>query len=109
MRSKFLPEWIMIDKNLATAIGLNEALVIGCIAEDTKYKDRSCVQDGFLWFYNTLDDLSRNFFPFWDKKTIRQIFSRLEKMGVLISTKHNKFQMKMYRINPDFEIEDKID
>ena len=97
---------LLVNVDLACILGVNESIVLQQVhywVEKNK-KDRRNSRDGFTWTYNTYKEWKEQF-PFWSDSTIKRIFSKLEKMGVLVSAKYNKKSFdrtKWYRI--DYEI-----
>ena len=86
----------------AEAIGLNEAVVVERLRF---WLSRSKhFHEGKPWVYNTYPDWQRQF-PFWSVFTVKSIFRRLEKLGVLESTQRfNRSRWnrtKWYTLNDD--------
>lgn len=82
---------LIIKTRLALLIGLQEAIVLGQVHYWLKYKE-NVGQDfinGRYWIYNTYEQWQKQF-PFWSISTIRRIFSKLEKQGLLIAGNFNK-------------------
>ena len=78
---------LVVIPSLATAIGLNEAIVVQQIhywlqvnarAESLKH-----YHEGRYWTYNTGSEWAKAF-PFWAEPTIRRIFTGLEKSGIFL-------------------------
>lgn len=93
---------LQVLPTLATAIGLNEAIVLQQLHYWVSKESAKSVE-GKSWIYNTHEDWKKQF-PFWSDKTIRRTLkSLLEK--TLIESKNlntNKFiQTKWYGINYD--------
>lgn len=60
-------------------------------------------RDGYYWVYNSYSEWQKQF-PWWCERTIKTIFSNLERKGLLVSANYNKLSMdrtKWYRINYD--------
>ncbi|HBQ26669.1 MAG TPA: hypothetical protein DD791_09790 [Syntrophomonas sp.] len=97
---------LLVNVELACILGLNESIVLQQVhywVEKNKKEGRN-FKDGYVWTYNTYNDWQEQF-PFWSDSTIKRIFSKLEKMGLLVSAKYNKKSFdrtKWYRI--DYEI-----
>lgn len=92
---------LVLLPSLATAIGLNEALVLQQIqywlSRGAKEKE------GRLWIYNTYEAWTEQF-PFWSKPTIVRTIANLEKMGVVLTANYNKAKFdktKWYTIDYD--------
>ena len=109
-RSKALiPEQpLLLLPSLATAIGLNEAIVL----QQLHYwlQNSSHAIDGKRWVYNSYGEWQRQF-PFWSVETIKRIFHNLEEKKIVCSGNFNQSPMdrtKWYTIDydkvPDFEI-----
>ncbi len=92
---------LVLLPSLATAIGLNEALVLQQIqywlSRGAKEKE------GRLWIYNTYEAWTEQF-PFWSRPTIVRTIANLEKMGVVLTANYNKAKFdktKWYTIDYD--------
>jgi len=86
---------------LAKAIGLNETMVLQQLNYWLTKPGVGVERDGYKWVYNTYEQWHDNF-PFWCTRTIRGIFRRLEKAGLVISAQFDKSRWdhtKYYRIN----------
>jgi hypothetical protein len=86
----------------AEAIGLNEAIVVARIRF---WLGRSKhIFGGRPWVYNTYPEWQKQF-PFWSVFTVKNIFRRLEELGVLESTQRfntNRWnKTKWYTLNED--------
>jgi hypothetical protein len=86
----------------AEAIGLNEAIVV---ARLRFWLGRSKhIYGGRPWIYNTYPEWQKQF-PFWSVFTVKNIFRRLEELGVLESTQRfnaNRWnKTKWYTLNED--------
>ena len=92
---------LVLLPSLATAIGLNEALVLQQIQY---WISRSSKEfDGRQWIYNTYEAWVEQF-PFWSKPTIVRTITNLEKMGVVLTANYNKAKFdktKWYAIDYD--------
>jgi hypothetical protein len=78
---------LVVNPSLAAAIGLSESIVI----QQMQYwlKKSTNKIKGQSWIYNTYDEWALQF-PFWKPETIRKIFSKLRKMGLIKSEKLSK-------------------
>lgn len=101
----------ILRKKLAKAIGLNEAIVLNqlhyWIEKNRRANHNS--HDGKYWVYNSYEDWQNNDFEYWSIDTIKRTFTKLEKMGLVISGNYNKLPMdrtKWYTI--DYENLEKI-
>jgi len=93
--SKFLidDQPLIVLPKLASAIGLNEAIVIQQIHYWLKRSNK--IHDGRAWTFNTLEKWNEQF-PFWSHSTLKRTVSNLRKpeLELLIATdKYN--QMKI--------------
>jgi hypothetical protein len=94
---------LVIDPQFATAVGLNEAIVIQQLHYWLKINERNDRNghDGHYWTYNSYPEWQKQF-PFWSEHTIRRIFQELEAKGLLISGNFNASPIdrtKWYRLN----------
>lgn len=96
---------LLIQPTLATAIGLNEAIILhqihywGRINQDA---DRN-YEDGYYWTYNSYPKW-REQFPFWSERTIRRAFEHLVELGLVVTGNYNKLgrdRTKWYRVDYD--------
>jgi len=96
---------ISIDPELATLVGLHEAIILQQIHywlqinEETQKNHK----DGRYWTYNTYEKWHDQF-PFFSVSTIKRTINKLEKQGLLFSGNYNKMgfdQTKWYTINYD--------
>lgn len=104
-------EYLLIDgtqipvlAELAQIIGLNDAIVLQQVHSwcRTNKKYKKNFRDGYYWVYNSYREWTENHFPWWTDRTVKEIFSRLEKKGLVISGNFNKSAMdrtKWYRVN----------
>ncbi len=96
---------IIVIPELACAVGLNEAIVLQQIhywCNINKKAGRN-YKGGYYWVYNSYNKWQKQF-PWWCERTIKTIFSNLERKGLLVSANYNKLSMdrtKWYRINYD--------
>lgn len=90
---------------LATLIGLNEAIVIQQVHYWLRHKQDAGQDfiDGHYWVFNTYEQWQEQF-PFWSMRTLKRIFSSLEKSGLLLTGNYNHHgydRTKWYSINYD--------
>jgi hypothetical protein len=94
---------LTFQPSLASAIGLNEAIVLQQIHYwISNQKNRGYEQDGHKWVYNTYAEWKENNFPFWSEATIQRVFSSLEDAGLVVSIQPMKGRYdrtKYYRID----------
>lgn len=92
---------ILVDKELASVIGLNEAIVLQQLNYWLHSKSAKQI-DGQLWIYNTYDNWKKDNFPFWSRNTIRRALNSCIKKGLVITGNFNKAgfdKTKWYSIN----------
>ncbi|MBN4933702.1 phage protein [Staphylococcus sp. EG-SA-6] len=78
---------ILVLPNLATEIGLNEAIVLQQMHYWLKKSNHN--YDGRRWIYNSYKEWEQHF-PFWSNATIRRTISSLEKQELLFIGNYNK-------------------
>lgn len=88
---------LMVLPGLATAIGINEAIVLQQVHFWLGVQGVGIDKDGFRWVYNTLGNWLEQF-PFWSEKTLRRTIASLKKQGLLVTdTKsENQFDKTLY-------------
>lgn len=94
---------IIVDTDLATVIGLHEAIVLQQVNYWLHTKSGKTI-DGRRWVYNSYPKWKRESFPFWSESTIKRVFTSLEKQGLLLSGNFNKAgfdKTKWYSIDID--------
>lgn len=80
---------ILVDRELASVIGLNESIVLQQLNYWLHSKSAKQI-NGRLWVYNTYDNWRKDNFPFWSKNTIRRAFDSCIKRGLIITGNFNK-------------------
>lgn len=80
---------VIVDTDVAVAIGLKEAVVAQQLNYWLHSKAAKTV-NGRRWVYNTYENWQKDSFPFFTIATIRRLFEKLEKMGVVITGNYNK-------------------
>lgn len=96
---------LVIDKKLATLIGLNEAMVLQQIhywIEINRKADKN-LQEEKYWTYNTIEEWQKEF-PFWSVDTVKRTLNKLRKLNILITENFNKLKIDRtlwYTINYD--------
>ena len=94
---------IVIIPELASKIGINEAVVIQQLHYWTKDTKTGLVIDGKRWVYNTYSEWQKQF-PFMSKRTIQRAFLKLENLGLIDSTQARKSagdRTKYYSVNAE--------
>lgn len=76
---------------LAAMIGLNESIVLQQVHYWLKIKENKNQDyiDGHYWVYNTYEQWGEQF-PFFSIRTLRRVFTSLEKKGLLLARNYNK-------------------
>lgn len=103
MNKLFNTHPLVVNKQLATILGLNEALVLQQVnywLEDNKKNKRNYYK-GRYWTYNTISKWQKEF-PFWSILTVKSIFKKLIDMKLIIVDNFNLYQadkMLWYTIN----------
>lgn len=83
---------VVIDRDLAKAIGLNESIVIQQLhywLEINSQKGEN-YYDGRYWTYNSIQKWWEENFDFWSLDTVKRCFKSLENKGILITGNYNK-------------------
>lgn len=82
---------LQVLPSLATAIGLNEAIILQQIHYWLKDSDK--IHDEKAWTYNSVSGWQKQF-PFWSESTIKRALNNLRKMELLeVTDKYNKLPM----------------
>ena len=83
---------IVIDIELATMLGLNEAIVLQQIHYwlGINQKNGTNFKEGRYWTFNSMKKWHDETFPFWSEPTLKRIFKNLEDKGLLITGNFNK-------------------
>ena len=92
---------LLVSPTLATAIGLNEALVLQQLHYWLSRGRAGVEHNGVRWVYNSYEGW-REQFPFWSRRTIQRTFLSLEEQGVLIARQMSERatdRRKYYRID----------
>lgn len=85
---------LVVNKDLATAIGLNEALVLQQIhywLEINRQADKNSY-DGCYWTYNTVAEWQEQF-PFFSYDTVKRTLRKLRDAGLLLTGNYNRKKM----------------
>ena len=90
---------VVIDRELATVIGLNEAIIL----QQMQYwiKKSTHEIDDKTWIYNSVSQW-KDQFPFWSESTIDRTIRSLDKLGLLFIGNYNRDRRdrtKWYSIN----------
>lgn len=98
---------IVVDRELAKAFGLNEAIVLQQLNYWLNGKSAKLI-NGRKWIYNSYKRWQEDNFPFWSLATVRRAIENCEKKGLIITDNFNKAgfdKTKWYSI--DYEMVDK--
>ena len=90
---------VILYPELATKIGLNEAIMLQHI--HFWLKESKHHKDGRVWVYNTYQAWQEQL-SFWSTETVKRVIKRLEKAGYLLSANYNRLKLdktKWYSIN----------
>lgn len=97
---------LIVNKTLASAIGLNESIVLRqlhyWIELNRKAESERHFRDGCWWAFNSYPDWCNEDFPFWSVDTVRRAIVALEEMGLIEAGNYNTRkgdQTKWYTIN----------
>lgn len=98
-------EPLIINKKLATIIGLNEAIIVQQIEYwvniNKKANKKENYKENFFWTYNSVKKWTEQF-PFWSKETVKRTLNKLREKEILIVGIYNKESYDKtlwYRIN----------
>ncbi|WP_147441040.1 MULTISPECIES: conserved phage C-terminal domain-containing protein [unclassified Lactobacillus] len=97
---------IVIDTDLAVALGSNgdrEAIVLQQLNYWLHSKWAKEI-NGRMWIYNTFENWQKDNFPWLSLPTVKRIFTKLEKKGLIITGNFNKAgfdKTKWYSIDED--------
>lgn len=87
---------LIVLPSLAKEIGLNEAIALQQLHYWLSNPKGGVEINGEKWVYNTYEEWQEDNFPFWSIPTIQRTFSRLEKMGLVISMQTANYDRKKY-------------
>lgn len=83
---------LLVLKELAEQIGLNEAIFLQQLHYWINDSNSAHFIDNKWWIYNTYDDWKEDNFSFWSTKTIKRTVDNLRKMELVITTdKYNNW------------------
>ena len=99
---------ISISPTLAARIGVEEAAFVQQVHFFCTLPNSGKVYDGFKWVYNTYDEWVEKIPFLKNKPKVQRIVSKLEKLGLLVTTdKYNNLKIsnrKWYRVNYESEL-----
>lgn len=87
----FSEQPLVIDKKLASLLGINEAIVLQQIhywIEINRKAEKNFHEEKY-WTYNTIQDWQKEF-PFWSVDTVKRTLAKLRKANILITGNFNK-------------------
>jgi hypothetical protein len=91
---------LLIPTNIASLIGLNEAIVLQqvhyWITKNGELDRVLNYKEDCWWTYNTYEQWQVQF-PFWSTRTIQRIFRNLEKTGLIIAKQFDKSKWKQHK------------
>lgn len=84
---------LVVDKELAAKIGLNEAMILQQVHYwmEINKKNKRNYHEGRQWTYNTIDEWTEEF-PFWSKQTVKRTFKNLRDLGFIIVDNFNAYK-----------------
>ena len=94
---------LVVLPGLATAIGLNEAIILQQLHFLLQNSKNGVVVDGERFIYNTYPKWHEHF-EFWSEATVKRTFLNLEQKGLITSIQPNKRKhdhTKFYRVEYD--------
>lgn len=97
-----LSKYVIAPIELASKIGLNEALAANKLDWLLGLNGGRKIA-GEHWIFNTYKQWKKEHFPFWSIATIQRVFSRLEKLKLILSCQPDgrMSRKKYYRINKE--------
>lgn len=97
---------LVINPELATRIGLNEAIVLQQVNYWINDKEQGVIHAGRRWVFNSYESWVKQF-PFWSADTVKRAFTSLVKQGCLDVEQLNKSlhdRTNYYAINHECEL-----
>ncbi|WP_210526409.1 conserved phage C-terminal domain-containing protein [Pantoea ananatis] len=82
---------LVVSPELASRIGLNEAIVLQQICYWLEDTTSGVEYDGKRWVYNTLEEWTEQF-PFWSEKTVKRALTSLKSRGLIYVEQLKKTQ-----------------
>lgn len=83
---------LVVSPELASCIGLNEAIVLQQICYWLENTTSGVEYDGKRWVYNTIDEWT-NQFPFWSSDTVKRALTSLKKRDLIFVEQLKKLSM----------------
>lgn len=82
---------LVVSPELASRIGLNEAIVLQQICYWLEDTTSGVDYDGKRWVYNTIEEWTEQF-PFWSEKTVKRALTSLKSRGLIYVEQLKKTQ-----------------
>ncbi len=82
---------LVVSPELASRIGLNEAIVLQQICYWLEDTTSGVKYDGKRWVYNTIEEWTEQF-PFWSEKTVKRALTSLKSRGLIYVEQLKKTQ-----------------
>ncbi|WP_210523478.1 conserved phage C-terminal domain-containing protein [Pantoea ananatis] len=82
---------LVVSPELASRIGLNEAIVLQQICYWLEDTTSGVEYDGKRWVYNTIEEWTEQF-PFWSEKTVKRALTSLKSRGLIYVEQLKKTQ-----------------
>jgi len=85
---------IVLDRCLATILGLNEAIILQQVHYwlEINKKNKRNFHEGRYWTYNTIKKWQEEF-PFWSLETVKRTFKKLREANLIITGNFNVYKM----------------
>ena len=85
---------LVIDKKIAKAIGLNQAMILQQVHYwlELNKKNKRNFHEGRHWTYNTINEWQEEF-PFWSRETVKRAFNKLRELGLILVGNFNIYKM----------------
>lgn len=81
---------LMVLPNLATSIGLNEAIILQQLHYWINSPSNKNIHDGRKWTYDSLPEWQKKNFPFWSTSTIKRTVNSLKKQNLILVANYNR-------------------
>jgi hypothetical protein len=92
--------FVSFAPSLACHLGVNEAIVVQTISWLLTLPKSGRMIKGEKFVYNSLEEWQRDWFPFWNKRTLQRVFKSLVDAGILVTeSPDGRGTVNHYRIN----------
>lgn len=99
--SNILPSLLYVESNIASKLGLKEAMILQQVHLWLQVSQNSKQKNGVYWVSKTYEQW-KQLFPFWSTRTIQRAILNLEENGFIESYLSGGYRtLKHYRINYD--------